>query len=370
MAVPNYGQSSNHIRYGAPFQTNHHRMKNCPRCGKAMRGILDQGVLVDACDRCRTTWFDAGEIQRILGRALTLGGTIPSIQTKPLPCPACPGRVETRRAGEHAPVHIDVCQKCGGILLDHGEADALQRAAIPTERATTRDATPRTLVRPAERVRQLAAAIGLPIDLEHDPEHRPWAVWALVGLNSIVFVCQLRWPLLTKLGAMIPPEFITGRTPWTLLTPAFLHVGVSHLVSNVYMLWLAGDNIEHRLGHRKFLWLYVASAICGNLAMVIADPTGTTPSLGASGAVAGLMGAYAVLFPRAHILVRAGRYTPWIPLPAWFCFLLWAGFQFLGIVLGTPGIGFWAHLGGLACGAILGVLQRLRSPTVARDTDL
>ena len=144
-----------------------------------------------------------------------------------------------------------------------------------------------------------------------------------------------------------------------LFTCMFLHGGWLHIIGNMWFLWIFGDNIEDYLGHFTYLLFYLVSGFAAAVAHILLNAGSNVPSVGASGAIAGVMGAYFVLYPRAHVLM-------WFPpifffhLPAWLVLGYWFFVQFLsGAATSiaetseTGGIAFWAHVGGFVAGIVL-----------------
>ena len=157
---------------------------------------------------------------------------------------------------------------------------------------------------------------------------------------------------------LIPSEVLAGQHTWTLLTHGFLHAGWVHLLGNLYFLWIFGDNVEDRLGKRDFVIVYAAALVAGGLAHSFAHPHSHAPLLGASGAIAGLMGAYLVLFPRVKLwvmllVVRVRVRVTWY-------LGLWLALQVVMQSLGVHGTAWMAHLGGFAAGALTALLLRPR----------
>ncbi len=148
----------------------------------------------------------------------------------------------------------------------------------------------------------------------------------------------------------------------TLFTYMFLHGGWWHIISNMWILWIFGDNIEDRLGRIRFLVFYVAMGVIAGLAHLLTNPQSTVPTVGASGAIAGVMGAYFILYPGARVLtlVPIFIFIQLIELPAFIFLGLWFLGQFfmgaLGLVGGSQaasGIAWWAHIGGFVAGFFL-----------------
>lgn len=155
--------------------------------------------------------------------------------------------------------------------------------------------------------------------------------------------------------------------PFTVLTAMFLHGGWVHLAGNMIFLWVFGDNVEDALGHLRYLLFYLVAGVGAVSLQVALDQDGTVPMVGASGAIAGVLGAYLVLYPTATVAVL----IPWLwilgafPVPAasliivWFALQLLNGVASIGTATGvTGGIAFWAHVGGFATGFLLLLLLR------------
>jgi membrane associated rhomboid family serine protease len=147
---------------------------------------------------------------------------------------------------------------------------------------------------------------------------------------------------------------------WTLLTSMFMHGGWLHLAGNMLFLWIFGDNVEDTVGHARYGVFYVVVGVLAGLAHTVVDASSLTPSLGASGAIAGVMAAYLVLFPRAHVTAIIGFILIPIPIPAfvliglWFVMELFNGVSSLGVDTATGGgIAYFAHIGGFVAGAVL-----------------
>jgi membrane associated rhomboid family serine protease len=141
--------------------------------------------------------------------------------------------------------------------------------------------------------------------------------------------------------------------PVTLLSSIFMHGDWLHLIGNMLFLWVFGDNIEDSMGHWRFLLFYLLCGAAAGLAQAAAMPTSQEPLIGASGAIAGVLGAYIVLHPRVKVLVLAMKWFP-VYLPAYFVLALWLVTQIASVLLGIGGqIAWWAHIGGFITGAVL-----------------
>jgi membrane associated rhomboid family serine protease len=201
----------------------------------------------------------------------------------------------------------------------------------------------------------------------------PLVTVGLIALNLLVFFEQLRaGPLAERLilaYGLVPARLVhwseLGGPPGVarflpLLTSQFLHGGWLHLLGNLLYLWVFGDNVEDRLGHLKFLLFYLACGVVAGLAQVWMDPSSPIPTVGASGAIAGVLGAYLVSYPRARVLTFVPIFfLPWlVEVPAFVFLILWFASQVLmgltryGREL-TGGVAWWAHVGGFVAGALL-----------------
>jgi membrane associated rhomboid family serine protease len=162
--------------------------------------------------------------------------------------------------------------------------------------------------------------------------------------------------------AVIPPEA-------TVLTSMFLHGSWMHLIGNMLFLWIFGDNVEEALGHVRFLVFYLLCGIAAALGQALAGPEIQTPMVGASGAIAGVLGAYLLMFPHANVrtLVWFIVFVRLVNVPAWIMLGLWFVMQVLG-GLSTPeraggGVAFWAHIAGFLAGIALLAMLRRRNVT-------
>ncbi|WP_138470240.1 rhomboid family intramembrane serine protease [Poseidonocella sp. HB161398] len=201
---------------------------------------------------------------------------------------------------------------------------------------------------------------------DHNPPGRlPVVNYALIAANVAIFLATL--PLFGDPRALmsfyagyavIPARILQGDGAYTLLTSMFLHGGWMHIIGNMLFLHVFGDNLEDQLGHLGYLGFYLACGVAAGLAQVAADPGSTLPLVGASGAIAGVMGGYLLLFPKARIdiLFIIIVFIRIIPVPAWFVLGFWFVLQLfngLAATAGTGGVAYWAHAGGFVIGAVL-----------------
>ena len=201
---------------------------------------------------------------------------------------------------------------------------------------------------------------------DHNPSERtPFVTYTIIVVNVLVWLYQLsiqsndtamaeflyRWGL-------FPAAVTEGQEYRGLLSHMFLHAGFLHLAGNMLFLWIFGDNLEDQMGHVGFLIFYLASGLVAALAQIAPDPASTIPMVGASGAIAGVMGGYLLLFPRARvdILLIFIIFFRVFTIPAFIVLGLWFALQIFG-GLGTPteegGVAYWAHAGGFVAGIVL-----------------
>ncbi|MFN0264868.1 rhomboid family intramembrane serine protease [Tepidamorphus sp. 3E244] len=165
-------------------------------------------------------------------------------------------------------------------------------------------------------------------------------------------------PALYNDVAELPPGFLAAPDAMTLITYQFLHGGWMHLISNMLFLWVFGDNVEDAMGHARFLIFYLLCGIAGAYAHLLVMPASESPLVGASGAVAGIIGAYLVLHPRVKVWILFLGRLP-LRIPALYVLGGWIVLQFVSIAFTLDEqVAFWAHVGGAAAGMILVVLMR------------
>ena len=220
----------------------------------------------------------------------------------------------------------------------------------------------------------------IPIKLTVPTRYPPFITWTLIALNCFVFFIELNlapdelyW-LVVNYGlipARITAPFIYGAPPLReedllpFITMMFLHAGWLHLIFNMWTLWLFGPAIEDRLGHGRFLFLYVLCGLGASLAQIAVDPSSDIPAIGASGAIAGILGCALRLFPFSRVIVV----VPVLFLPVFFELhaAVYIAFWFLVQVLegmlafvqqAEAGVAWWAHVGGFIIGLLVGPLMK------------
>jgi membrane associated rhomboid family serine protease len=220
------------------------------------------------------------------------------------------------------------------------------------------------------------------IPVRDDPGERrrsfPWVMLSLLVLNILAFIFELGVgdtnsldnlflaagvvPVEFTRGIQVGPPAPLGITYTTLITSMFLHGGLLHIASNMLYLFIFGDNVEDRLGHMRFLLFYLLCGIVAGITHIVVNANSDVPSIGASGAIAGVLAAYLRLFPHAQVrtLIFIGPLVLVPRIAAAFLIIFWFATQFLSGILSlgatseqTSGVAVWAHIGGFIAGLIL-----------------
>jgi membrane associated rhomboid family serine protease len=210
----------------------------------------------------------------------------------------------------------------------------------------------------------------------------PFVTRLLVVANVAIFVLEFlqgeNLDAFLETFAFIPLRFFHPKlVGWTfsdavvtIFTAMFLHGGLAHLLGNMLFLWIFGDNVEDALGHFRFLVFYLAAGVCATLLQAFLSPSSAIPNLGASGAIAGILGAYFVYYPRARIVTVVPLFIlfPIVELPAGVYLLGWFALQFLmgseqltragRAAASHGGVAFWAHVGGFVVGVAWALIFR------------
>jgi membrane associated rhomboid family serine protease len=214
----------------------------------------------------------------------------------------------------------------------------------------------------------------LPLRDDQPRYSTPYVTYFLIGLNLLIFLFEAALDpdslknLVYQFG-VVPAHltaFLAGAPKYPLVavvlpffTSMFLHGSWMHVIGNMWFLYIFGDNVEDYLGHFKYLVFYLVAGVLAMAAQVVIDPVSRVPTLGASGAIAGVLGAYFILYPRARVLTWFFVFV--IYVPAWIMLGYWFALQFLsgaatslvyeGRSIG--GVAFWAHVGGFIAGAVM-----------------
>jgi membrane associated rhomboid family serine protease/Zn-finger nucleic acid-binding protein len=341
---------------------------DCPRghgpTAKVVQRTPDDRIEIDVCESCGGAWFDGGELSAALQldnlAAFAPDSPLLSGERPSLPCPRNPTvRMFARTIAvptdpSVGTLELDQCAECGGVWLDGGE--------LKQTIATLRDKNVRPFLEDPDKASLGSFPLwlfmfftGLPIE-QWNPRARTPIVMPLIVASCFgVFLWQVSGGQ-TSLGettqryGLVPARLFHGDYA-ALFTSMFLHGSWAHLLGNLYFLWVFGDNVEDRLGRWRFLGLYLVSGLAASLVYACFTHDLTTPELGASGAISGVMAAYAVLFPRTRLISLIFFFR--VRWRAWVYLFTWLGLQVLGAYFNKSGIAWWAHIGGFAIGALL-----------------
>jgi membrane associated rhomboid family serine protease len=203
---------------------------------------------------------------------------------------------------------------------------------------------------------------------DHNPSgSTPFVTFGLIAVNAVVFLgywltltseTQLNWFFFN--WGLVPENVMRGTRFETVLTSMFLHGGWMHILGNMWFLWIFGDNLEDEMGHGKFFGFYVLSGLAAAALQVAMAPYSPVPMVGASGAIAGVMGGYLLLFPKARVdvLFIFIIFFRIFAIPAWIVLMVWFGLQvFSGASTAAVGSGvaYWAHAGGFLGGLAMAI---------------
>ena len=335
----------------------------CPQGHGALTVVPAGSIEVDRCPHCEGVFFDPGELAATLGADANpeVWGRDPSVRPPDPYAPCCPvghgpmWRLPTEPAPGAPSVHA--CGACRGVWIDSATLQALRARAptVPTKEGITASTVGRYVV-------QLVSL--MPVEVSNPVHRRPWATWSLAASMVAVYAAlhllpdaaRLRWEAMLMVN---PSELRHGFGLLTPITYAWIHAGVVHLLSNLYFFVVFGDNVEDRFGRARYLAMLGGAALFGALFEVASRGDVSMGVGGASGAVAGALGAYMVLFPKTklHVVVA---FVP-LRVPAALYLLLWAALQVLGYLRHTPGIAWLAHVGGFLVGLAAAGISRFAS---------
>ena len=194
----------------------------------------------------------------------------------------------------------------------------------------------------------------------------PTVTFVLIAINVLVFFIELSGgDGFIEALAFVPARFAEAPAAeaYTIFTAMFLHGGWMHLFGNMLFLWIFGDNVEDRFGHLQFLGFYLLTGVAATLAQFAISPDSNVPNVGASGAIAGVLGAYILMFPQSRVNVLVGRQV--VAMPAVIVLGMWIVIQLfseVGSIASTEetagGVAYMAHIGGFAAGFAMALLFR------------
>jgi membrane associated rhomboid family serine protease len=223
--------------------------------------------------------------------------------------------------------------------------------------------------------------VGIPLrDISRRPVHRPVVTISIIVINVVVFLLELAGgePFVEQ-WAVIPAHIVAGQHWITILTAMFMHAGWMHIIGNMVFLWAFGPEIEDAMGPLRYLAFYLLGGIVASVAQIAAMSSSTVPNLGASGAIAAVMGAFLITYPRDKIrtLLLLGWFITVTVIPAsvligiWFLIQLFSQVGSVVAAQSGGGVAYMAHVGGFIFGAVIAKLfedpRRIAAQSVSRE---
>ncbi|MFA6915846.1 MAG: rhomboid family intramembrane serine protease [Parachlamydiales bacterium] len=200
----------------------------------------------------------------------------------------------------------------------------------------------------------------------------PVVTYALIAINILFFLLEMAGgEAFIKEWAFIPSRFLANPAAnfLTIFTAMFMHAGWGHLIGNMIYLWIFGDNVEDRFGKGKYIFFYLLSGIAATFSQLVFNPESNVPNVGASGAIAGVLGAYILFFPRERVKILIGQYITDLPalvvIGFWFFLQFISGFSTSSTSADTGGVAYMAHVGGFIAGlAVAGIFKVFETRSV------
>jgi len=217
----------------------------------------------------------------------------------------------------------------------------------------------------------------LPVRDENPPRITPFVTWILLLVNIIIFFWiysqgEAFYDKTVEEYAMVPIDILEGKNLHTMFTSMFLHADILHLFGNMLFLYIFGDNVEDAFGHGRYLLFYFLCGIAASLTHIVSitNPSDLViPTLGASGAISGILGAYLILYPKARVITLV--FFGWIfftAIPAIIFLGFWFILQWLFAVYDIGGgVAYWAHIGGFLAGMLMAPLLKKEQPRITAE---
>ncbi|MBT1063754.1 rhomboid family intramembrane serine protease [Bowmanella sp. Y26] len=333
-------------------------IKPCPRCkDKMLTPTSYKTDEIDVCQACGGLWFEKDEVNRMINE---LHEDVPDSQytdhfgkhlgDSELNCPDCHQSLQRYHLLADYHAEIDHCHACDGSWIDRSELRGVQQSpALQSALATLNEKI-------NWKTYLFQFLSQMPVEYNLKPRIRPVVNWTLLLLNALIFALyyfdeqSFIWTF--QHLAAVPSQVLAGEHAWTLLTCIFLHGSLLHLAGNLYFLYVVGDNLEDALGHKRYLGLYLLCGLAASVVGALVRSGSDIPSVGASGAIAGLFGMYLMWFRHASLTFMFVIFQKKLSA-VWF-FAIWVAFNILGMALGDTEVDYGAHLGGFATGLLIG----------------
>lgn len=339
------------------------------RLRPALEGTARRTVQIDVCPVCMGAWFDRGELDVLSGDLDAVEEVLAPDQTPSRrPCPRGHGLLVEQMLPGIIRTPVDRCQRCGGIWLDGHERRKLAKATTSEGQGSK---TERWLKRGAIWAAQVLT--HLPVEVDNPARGTPWAVYSILTTLFVVFLLQIYGPIDTYTWALVAGRLAAEGDFWTLATSMFLHGSWVHILGNAYFLYIFGDNVEHLFGRARFVAFFVVAGLVGTAAQAWLTTETALPVVGASGCIAGVLGAYLWAFPRQRLF----QVILWIQVkvPMWSYLFVWVGFHLVmglfGTGSGAEGVAWFSHLGGFMVGlGVTPLVLAWRRREVARRVEV
>jgi len=381
----------------------------CPHGHGDLQAARMGGLPIHICPLCRGEWIDNKILRGFYPQPIPHDNSPCSIK-----CPSCRSFLRHHPASHELPVALESCPKNCGWWLDQGERQRLsslhpirprlrlkqrpqaesdhrlamaRRYAVEQPRQSPKESTSKMLISPWEldAPRRLIAWLGFPVESGRFFDTRASMTLALIFINVAIFsliifthVTSWFFVLLGWLPEMIRQDFALWparliadpSSQWpTLISCMFLHGGLAHLLGNMLFLFIAGDDVEMRIGRWNFLFFYVFGGMVASVASLIAGISPEIPRVGASGAISAVMGAYLIFARGKRIYSWGFRFLLWgrmIGYPSALYLLFWFASQFAMMLIPDLNVDFWAHIGGFIFG-VAGALLLSTNPHTADE---
>ena len=333
----------------------------CSICKKKLVKTFSEGVYVQRCPQCNGIWFPKDTIFEFLKLSTndsTEDDRPPEIQNPKKEqgfCPHCQKLMELYTVDVNT--NINRCMECGGLFVGIAELGRIEYLYCQDYwKKISVDLTP-SLYKEHEFISRgsiIKGFFGL-IEDENPRKHFPWATLCIIIVNVVMLILAFSDPESALSLCLIPQQFLNNPVANSplIFTAMFSHAGLAHLFWNMYFLWVFSDNLEDILGSVKYFILYILFGVVSEVTYSILTGNPQIPTLGASGAVSGIMGGYLYLFPKGRLKIFTLIFFQGIKfnLPIWFYLGIWfVGMQTLSIYFGVPGVAWWAHLSGFIAG--------------------
>ncbi|USD37489.1 rhomboid family intramembrane serine protease [Ferrimonas sp. SCSIO 43195] len=330
----------------------------CPNCQtQQMQELHFHGQKVDRCTLCGGIWFDHGELNGALSQAdngdddVGIEHNLGShLGASPRSCCRCSGGLHYYQLLQDFSVEVEVCHSCTGIWVNDSEREkVVQSPRIQSALEQMNQPT-------GTKTWLFQFLLRMPVEYNVKAHSTPWMTYLLLALNILIFFgynsdSQLAEQVFEAF-ALRSNYLLQGHHFGALLSHMFLHGSLTHLLGNMYFLYVVGDNIEDALGSVRFLMLYLLCGFAAAAAQILSDPGSTTAMVGASGAIAGLFGMYLLWFKNASLTFMFFIYQKKLSPMAFFA--IWLALNLFGAWQAQGSVAYWAHIGGFAAGLGLG----------------